>query len=56
MLEGCLSSKGGLSDLLNHKNGDVTDLYCVKELARMLGNGNKVTQEKGKLIIWKYAV
>ena len=39
-------------DLLGHKNGDVTDLYCANELTRMLENANRVTQEKGKLILW----
>ncbi len=49
-------SKDDRRDLLGHKNGDVTDLYCAKELTRMLENTNKVTQEKGKLILWKRAV
>ena len=43
-------------DLLDHKNGDVTDLYCANELTRMLENANRVTQEKGKLILWKREV
>ena len=43
-------------DLLGHKNGDVRDLYCANELTRMLENANRVTQEKGKLILWKRAV
>ena len=49
-------SKDDGRDLLGHKKGDVTDLYCAKELTRMLENTNKVTQEKGKLILWKRAV
>ena len=49
-------SKDDRRDLLGHKNGDVTDLYCAKELTRMLENTNKVTQEKGKLILWKRTV
>ena len=49
-------SKDDRRDLLGHKNGDVTDLYCAKRLSRMLENTNKVTQEKGKLILWKRAV
>ena len=49
-------SKDDRCDLLGHKNGDVTDLYCAKGLSRMLENTNKVTQEKGKLILWKRAV
>ena len=48
-------SKDDRRDLLGHKNGDVTDLYYAKELTRMLENTNKVTQEKGKLILWKRA-
>lgn len=48
-------SKDDRRDLLGHKNGDVTDLYCAKELTRMLENTNKVTQEKGKLILWRRA-
>ena len=43
-------------DLIGHKNGDVTDLYRANELTRMLENANSVTQEKGKLILWKRAV
>ena len=49
-------SKDDRRDLLGHKSGDVTDLYCAKELTSMLENTNKVTQEKGKLILWKRAV
>jgi integrase len=49
-------SKDDCRDLLGHKSGDVTDLYCAKELTRMLENTNKVTQEQGKLILWKRAV
>jgi hypothetical protein len=49
-------SKDDRRDLLDHKNGDVTDLYCVKELTRMLENCNKVIQETGKLILWKREV
>ena len=56
----CLKAAGILKDdrrdLLGHKNGDVTDLYCPKQLTRMLENTNKVTPEKGKLILWKRAV
>jgi hypothetical protein len=48
--------KDDRSDLLGHKIGDVTDLYCAKELTKVLENTNKITQEKGKLIIWKRAV
>ena len=33
-------------DLLGHKNGDVTDLYCANELTRMLENANRVTQKR----------
>jgi len=36
---------------LGHKNGDITDLYCVKELARVLENSNKVTQEIGRICV-----
>jgi integrase len=49
-------SKDDRRDLLGHTSGDVTDLYCVKELTRMLENTNKVTQEQGKLILWKRVV
>ena len=49
-------SKDDRRDLLGHKNGDVTDLYCAKELNRMLENTNKVTQEKSNLILWKRSV
>jgi hypothetical protein len=49
-------SKDDRRDLLGHKSGDVTDLYWAKELTRMLENTNKVTQQKGKLILWKRAV
>jgi integrase len=49
-------SKDDRRDLLGHKSGDVTDLYCAKELTSMLENTNKVTQEQGKLILWKRAV
>ena len=49
-------SKDDRRDLLDHKNGDTTDLYCAKELTSMLENTNKVTQEQGKLILWKRAV
>ena len=49
-------SKDDCRDLLGHKSGDVTDLYCAKELTSMLENTNKVTQEQGKLILWKRAV
>jgi hypothetical protein len=48
--------KDDRSDLLGHKIGDVTDLYCAKELTKVLENNNKITQEKGKLVIWKRAV
>ena len=43
-------------DLFGHKNRDVTDLYCANELTLMLENANRVTQEKGKLILGKRAV
>jgi hypothetical protein len=49
-------SKDDRRDLLDHKSGNVTDLYCAKELTSMLENTNNVTQEKGKLILWKRAV
>jgi hypothetical protein len=49
-------SKDDRSDLLGHKYGDTTYLYCAKELTRMLENINKVTKKKGKLIFWKRAV
>jgi len=52
----CCNIKGESSDLLDHKNGDVTDLCCAKELTRLLENSNKVTQKKGKLILLKRAV
>jgi len=32
------------------------NLYCANELTRILENANRVTQEKGKLILWKRAV
>jgi len=48
--------KGDRRDLLGYKNGDVTDLYCTNELTRILENANRVTQEKGKLILWGRAV
>jgi len=50
-LVGCWSIKGGSSDLLGHKNGDITDLYCAKELTRVLENSNKVTQEIGRICV-----
>jgi hypothetical protein len=40
-------------DLLGHKNRDVTDLYCANELTWMLENANRVSQEKGELILYK---
>ena len=46
LLIACWSIKGVSSDLLGHKNGDVTDLCCAKVLTRLLENSNKVTQEK----------
>ena len=49
-------SKDDRRDLLDHKNGDITDLYCAKELPRMLENTNKVTQEKSNSILWKRSV
>jgi hypothetical protein len=49
-------SKDDRRDLLGHKSGDVTVLYCAKEHARMLENTNKVTQEQDKLILWKRSV
>ena len=51
----CWSIKGASSDLLGHKNGDVTDLCCAKEVTRLLENSNKVTQKTGKLILLKRA-
>jgi len=56
LLIACWSIKGVSSDLLGHKNGDVTDLGCTKELTRLLKNSKKVTQKKGKLILLKRAV
>jgi hypothetical protein len=52
-LKAAVVSKDDRLDLLGHKNGDVTDLYCAKELTRILENTNKLTQKKGKLILWK---
>ena len=52
----CCSIKGESSDLLDHKNGDVTELCCAKELTRWFEKSNKVTQKKGKLILLKRAV
>jgi hypothetical protein len=40
-------SKDGRLELLDHKDGDLTDLYCGKELTRMLENTRKVTQVIG---------
>ena len=42
-LKGDGISKDNRLDLLDQKNGDFTNLYCGKELTRMLENTNKVT-------------